>query len=194
MKISTIFNLFKHEAFPDWRSFLFWFDTRPHMVAPGLLAGLTMAFYLQLALIVLSAVAASLALLAGGDGANVIFSMASVFVDLPISLWMLAGQLISITAYIIIAENILRVALDAAVTKPFNIENPRRFRRAAIAAGMLGLMHLAGLIAEKNGVAVAFDWSRAGFYLAMLAAMTFITLSSAFREGARMKEEQDLTV
>ncbi|MBB5517584.1 DUF2975 domain-containing protein [Amphiplicatus metriothermophilus] len=190
----TIFELFRHEAFPDWRTPRFWLDTRLHMLAPGTLLALTLSFYVKLFMVLLALALLAAAGLVEAGGADRLRAFAFMLDEHAGDLPRAAGQLISLTAFILIGENVARVALDTAVAKPFTRENAGRFLRAGAAAGVLGALHLAGALSAQHFGAPEGVWSRTGFYLCALMALAFVALSAAFREGARLKEEQDLTV
>ncbi len=179
---------------PPCRSAHFWLDTRPHMFAPGLLFGLTLAFYVHFLLVLASAAIFAVSSVFGAPASSALQFLSTLFVKEPGNLWVVASQLVSIAAYIFIAENILRAALDTAIAKPFLAQNAKRFSRAGFAAAFLAVLHFAGSVATKALALAPAGWGKAGFFLAALAAISFITLSSAFREGARLRQEQDLTV
>ena len=164
------------------------------MIAPSFLIGLIFAFYVLIALFTL---AAFMLFLASATDAPVFHSAAALLNRFGRNVgdfWSYASTVVPLIAYIIIAENVLGVALDTAVLKPFTRANANRFFRAFIVSGLLGVAHVFGAgFASRLGLDPA-EWTASGAYISLLTALAFLSLSAAFREGARLKEEQDLTV
>ncbi len=191
MKIPTFLDLLDHEATPDWRTPTFWLGSRGAWFAPGLLFGLTFALYISL---LLSLVGSGLFLLSGGETQGAVQSAAQFLSPRLADPWAAGGVILTLALYIFIAENVLRIALDTAAAKPFEAKNASRFFRAAGAAAILSAMHFLNVVLDSGFGARFAGGSASGVYASLLLAITFVSLASAFREGERLRREQDLTV
>jgi len=193
MNFPWVTKLLNHEAIAGWNGGAFWFGGRRRMRAPGLLVMFTFAFYIVSTLTVLSVILFHMAGYFGAAGKAMTWFAFLINND-PDNLWLSGSKLVLFVILSFISANIALVVLDTAIAKTFIRENANRFMRAGAGAGALAIIHLFGAsIAEHYGIADA-GWTKSGFSVSAVMALAFIALSAAFNEGARMKEEQDLTV
>jgi len=186
-------KLLNHEAIAGWNDGDFWFGGRRRMRAPGLLVMFTFAFYIISTLTVLSVILFHIAGYFGAAG-KVMIWFSFLVNDNPDNLWLSGSKFVSFVILSFMTANIALAILDTAIAKAFIRENASRFFHAGAGACALAIIHLLGAsAAEHYGIADA-GWTKSGFSLSAVMALAFFALSAAFREGARMKEEQDLTV
>ena len=184
-----ILEVFEHEAMPHWTSRAFWISCDNRTALPSLIVGLVFGLYL---LIVAEFI--GLGLIAVSPADSWLHALGVVLANDAAAPHQLIFDVVAYALCIVIGENVARVSLDIAAMRPFERANAKRFVRAAIAgAALIVLMTVVRLIEKQFGgpdVSIA----SAGFLAAGIAAACFAGLSGAFRQGAALKEEQDLTV
>jgi len=193
MNFPWVKQLLNHEAIAGWNGGAFWFGGSRRMRAPGLLVMFTFAFYIVSILTVLSVILFHMAGYFGAAGKAMTW-FAFLVNDDPNNLWLSGSRFVSFVILSFITANIALVVLDTAIAKTFIHENANRFMRAGAGAVVLATIHLLGANMAAHYAIADAGWTKSGFSLSAVMAIAFIALSAAFREGARMKEEQDLTV
>ena len=184
MRIPPFLDLFDHEATPSWRSRAFWFGARLSM----LIIGFVMALY---ALLALKLIAMVFYAVAPADWAR---QFALMLDDNVGSGWINFHETVVFIVCIFIGENVARAALDIAALRPFADDNAKRFMRAAVGAAALVAAIILMRIAERIYALPPIDSGVAIILFGILASVCFASLSLAFRQGAALKKEQDLTV
>ena len=184
-----ILDVFNHEAMPDWRTSAFWFSTDKRTALPGLIVGVVLSLYILIAAELIGFVFVGLS-----PAGSWLHGVGAFLADDAVRPHQLLFDLVAYVLCIVIGENVVRVSLDIAATKPFQKRNAERFTRAAIAGVALIVMMIVVGVAEKSFGGPDFSVSGAGILAAAIAAASFASLAGAFRQGARLQDEQDLTV
>lgn len=188
MRIPPFLDLLEHEAMPSWRTRAFWFAKKLPIAMPALMIGFVIALYI-LATVKLAATVLYAA--APGEGLREF----ALLLDHDVaSGWGNLHEAILYLACIYIGENIARAALEIAALRPFAEENAARFMRAAFGTAALVAATIIMRIAEPAFDLPPIDSGAAIILFGVLASACFASLSLAFRQGAALKKEQDLTV
>lgn len=109
--------------------------------------------------------------------------------------YILAYALCNLTLVLIIVSTLRHVMRSVSTGTPFELANGSRLRK--IAAGMAGLALLPVLVRPLIPLAVrpAIDMANPNFNFGLwLGALVVIVLAEVFREGARLREDADMTV
>lgn len=184
-----ILDVFNHEAMPDWRTSAFWCSTEKRTALPGLIVGVVFSLY-----ILIAAELIGLGLIGVSPAGSWLHGVGAFLADDVVRPHQFIFDLFAYALCIVIGENVVRVSLDIAANKPFRRPNAERFTRAAVAGAALIVMMIVVRVAEKSFGGFDFSVAGAGILAAAIAAASFASLAGAFRQGARLQEEQDLTV
>lgn len=187
--IPPILDVFNHEAMPHWSTSAFWCSTETRTALPGLIVGVVFSLYVLLAAEVIG-----LLLIGLSAPGTWLAGVGDFLADDAAEPHQFAFDFFAYALCIVIGENVARVSLDIAASRPFQKPNAGRFIRAAIAGAALIAMMMIVRLAEVEFGGPAISVAGGGILAAVIASASFASLAGAFRQGARLQEEQDLTV
>ena len=182
-------DLLRHEVMPDFNSRAFWCSKSPSLFLQSLIVGLLLSLYMLL----VTKIIVTIIFFATGAEQSPIFHILH-FIDNDIDRpWFNVQVGIFYAIFIFVGENITRAVLDIAAKKPFAPSNSARFMRASIGVTVVTLFQMSVRISERLQDIPSSSSGTLVFFL-VFTAVIFASLSLAFKQGAQLQADQDLTV
>ena len=140
-------------------------------------------FGLTIAVIVLPVAALFMWAVSGGEGFD--------FPVSPASYLEITHQFVNFAVMFFVANKLLDLLRELRLGSPFVMANADRFREIGYALLIgEGAKFVFGILSAIFGADISVEFE----FIAWIAILAVFVLSEVFHEGARMKEEQELTV